>query len=102
MTGGQPLTIHRTIYYKLCLTLTAIKARHIKTSVEEIFRHYSMQFITFQVLIDENLFRYHKFMFHSFDRDRDGYLNTEEFRELMIAMGQQVEYNDFVAALITT
>jgi len=40
-----------------------------------------------------------KFMFHSFDRDRDGYLNTEEFRELMIAMGQQVEYNDFVAAL---
>ena len=40
-----------------------------------------------------------KFMFHSFDRDRDGFLNTEEFRELMIAMGQQVEYNDFVAAL---
>lgn len=40
-----------------------------------------------------------KFMFHSFDRDRDGYLNTEEFRELMIAMGQQVDYNDFVAAL---
>jgi hypothetical protein len=40
-----------------------------------------------------------KFMFHSFDKDRDGYLNSEEFRELLMAMGQNLEHNDFVAAM---
>ncbi len=40
-----------------------------------------------------------KFMFHSFDKDRDGYLNPEEFRELLMAMGQNLEHNDFVAAM---
>jgi hypothetical protein len=40
-----------------------------------------------------------KFMFHSFDKDRDGYLNSEEFRELLMAMGQNLDHNDFVAAM---
>eukprot|EP00558_Chaetoceros_sp_UNC1202_P012352 CAMPEP_0197240290 /NCGR_PEP_ID=MMETSP1429-20130617/6608_1 /TAXON_ID=49237 /ORGANISM="Chaetoceros sp., Strain UNC1202" /LENGTH=141 /DNA_ID=CAMNT_0042699897 /DNA_START=126 /DNA_END=554 /DNA_ORIENTATION=+ len=40
-----------------------------------------------------------RFLFHSFDRDRDGYLNSEEFRELLMAMGQNLEQNDFVAAM---
>ena len=40
-----------------------------------------------------------KFMFHSFDKDRDGFLNTDEFREMLIAMGQGVDHNDFVAAM---
>ena len=40
-----------------------------------------------------------RFMFHSFDKDRDGYLNAEEFRELLMAMDQNLEHNDFVAAM---
>jgi hypothetical protein len=40
-----------------------------------------------------------KFMFHSFDKDRDGYLNTDEFREMLMAMDQGLDHNDFVAAM---
>ncbi len=40
-----------------------------------------------------------KFMFHSFDRDRDGFLNLQEFREMLNAMDQHVDHNDFVAAM---
>jgi len=40
-----------------------------------------------------------KFMFHSFDKDRDGYLNTNEFREMLMAMDQGLDHNDFVAAM---
>lgn len=40
-----------------------------------------------------------KFMFHSFDKDRDGYLNVEEFRELLISMDEGLDHNDFVAAM---
>jgi len=40
-----------------------------------------------------------KYLFHNFDTDRDGYLNVEEFRDLMITLDQDVSYNDFVAAL---
>lgn len=39
------------------------------------------------------------YLFSTFDRDRDGYLSTEEFRELMLSMDQNVDYNEFVAAL---
>ena len=40
-----------------------------------------------------------KFLFHSFDRDRDGYLNPEEFREMLMSLDQTLNYNDFVAAM---
>jgi hypothetical protein len=40
-----------------------------------------------------------KFMFHSFDKDRDGFLNIDEFREMMMAMDQGLDHNDFVAAM---
>lgn len=40
-----------------------------------------------------------KFMFHSFDKNRDGFLSTDEFREMLLAMGQGVDHNDFVAAM---
>mmetsp|Transcript_3506 Transcript_3506/g.6635 ORF Transcript_3506/g.6635 Transcript_3506/m.6635 type:complete len:337 (-) Transcript_3506:898-1908(-) len=40
-----------------------------------------------------------KFMFHSFDMNRDGYLSPDEFREMLLAMGQGVDHNDFVAAM---
>ena len=40
-----------------------------------------------------------KFLFHSFDKDRDGRLNHEEFREMLISLGEHMDYNDFVAAL---
>lgn len=40
-----------------------------------------------------------KFLFHSFDKDRDGYLNPEEFREMLLSLDQGLDYNDFVAAL---
>ncbi len=40
-----------------------------------------------------------KFLFHSFDRDRDGYLNAEEFREMLFSLDQNLDYNDFVAAM---
>jgi len=40
-----------------------------------------------------------KYLFHSFDKDNDGYINLEEFRDLMRTMDQEVQYNDFVAAL---
>ena len=40
-----------------------------------------------------------KFMFHSFDKDRDGFLNADEFREMLRAMDQNLEHNDFVAAM---
>jgi hypothetical protein len=40
-----------------------------------------------------------KFLFHSFDRDRDGYLNPEEFREMLFSLDQSLDYNDFVAAM---
>jgi len=40
-----------------------------------------------------------KFMFHSFDKDRDGFLNTDEFREMLMAMDQGLDHNDFVAAM---
>jgi hypothetical protein len=40
-----------------------------------------------------------KFLFHSFDRDRDGYLSPEEFREMLISLDQNLDYNDFVAAM---
>ena len=40
-----------------------------------------------------------KFLFHSFDKDRDGYLNAEEFREMLMSLDQGLDYNDFVAAL---
>lgn len=40
-----------------------------------------------------------KYLFHSFDKDRDGFLNIEEFRDMMMTMDQNVDYNEFVAAL---
>ena len=40
-----------------------------------------------------------KFLFHSFDKDRDGFLNPEEFREMLMSLDQSLDYNDFVAAL---
>lgn len=40
-----------------------------------------------------------KFLFHSFDRDRDGYLNHEEFREMLMSLDHTLDYNDFVAAM---
>jgi len=40
-----------------------------------------------------------KFMFHSFDRDRDGFLSMSEFREMLMAMDQDLDHNDFVAAV---
>jgi len=40
-----------------------------------------------------------KYLFHSFDKDRDGFLNVEEFRDMMATMDQNVDYNEFVAAL---
>lgn len=42
-----------------------------------------------------------RFMFHSFDRNRDGYLDLEEFRSMMYAMEQRLSNNDFVAAFST-
>jgi len=40
-----------------------------------------------------------KYLFHSFDKDRDGLLNADEFRDMMTTMDQNVDYNAFVAAL---
>ncbi len=40
-----------------------------------------------------------KFLFHSFDKDRDGYLNAEEFREMLFSLDHSLDYNDFVAAM---
>lgn len=40
-----------------------------------------------------------KFMFHSFDSNRDGYLDMEEFRAMLRAMDQNLNHNDFVAAI---
>lgn len=40
-----------------------------------------------------------KFMFHSFDSNRDGYLDMEEFRAMLRAMDQNLNNNDFVAAI---
>lgn len=40
-----------------------------------------------------------KFLFHSFDKDRDGYLDHEEFREMIMSLDQSLDYNDFVAAM---
>mmetsp|Transcript_25540 Transcript_25540/g.32170 ORF Transcript_25540/g.32170 Transcript_25540/m.32170 type:complete len:321 (-) Transcript_25540:589-1551(-) len=39
------------------------------------------------------------FLFHSFDKDRDGFLNAEEFREMLMSLDQDLDYNDFVAAM---
>jgi len=40
-----------------------------------------------------------KYLFHSFDKDRDGLLNADEFRDMMSTMDQNLDYNEFVAAL---
>lgn len=40
-----------------------------------------------------------KFLFHSFDANRDGYLDMEEFREMLRAMDQNLKNNVFVAAI---
>jgi len=42
-----------------------------------------------------------KFLFHSFDKDRDGFLNHEEFREMLLSLDQYLDFNDYVAALST-
>jgi len=40
-----------------------------------------------------------KYLFHSFDKDRDGILNVDEFRDMMETMDQNVDYHGFVAAM---